>query len=180
MTQSVVFNWSGGKDSALARYKTLQSGYCAVQTLFTTISEHYQHISMRGVRNGPARPLDPRPWAALPQAAAAQNSHHGRLRTADGQHHAGTKKRGSHGFHLRRYFLKDQRQYRENKLAELGLEAVFPLWGVSMAELIREFIGVVGGFGRHRRVIAGNERKVAKAGRRLLPFGIEGGQLLGG
>lgn len=39
-------------------------------------------------------------------------------------------------------FLKDLWQYRENKLAELGLEAVFPLWGVPTAELIRGFIGL--------------------------------------
>ena len=76
-------------------------------------------------------------------------------------------------------FLEDLRRYHENKLAELGLEAVFPLWDVPTAEFIREFIGLVGGFGRHRRVVAGNEREVAKAGRRLLPFGIEGGQPLG-
>ena len=76
-------------------------------------------------------------------------------------------------------FLEDLRRYHEKKLAELGLEAVFPLWGVITAELIREFIGLVGGFGRHRRVVAGNEREIAKVGRRLLPFGIEGGQPIG-
>jgi uncharacterized protein (TIGR00290 family) len=39
-------------------------------------------------------------------------------------------------------FLADLRQYREAKLAEVGLEAVFPLWGAPTAELIREFIGL--------------------------------------
>ena len=39
-------------------------------------------------------------------------------------------------------FLADLRQYREAKLAEAGLAAVFPLGGVPTGELIREFIGL--------------------------------------
>lgn len=50
MQQSAIFNWSGGKDSALALYKTRQSGHYAVQTLLTIVSEPYQCISMHGVR----------------------------------------------------------------------------------------------------------------------------------
>ena len=39
-------------------------------------------------------------------------------------------------------FLADLRHYREARLAEAGLAAVFPLWGVPTGELIREFIGL--------------------------------------
>ena len=37
-------------------------------------------------------------------------------------------------------FLEDLRKYREDKLAELNLKGVFPLWKKSTHELIREFI----------------------------------------
>lgn len=40
-------------------------------------------------------------------------------------------------------FLADLRRYREARLVEAGLAAVFPLWGVPTGELIREFIGRV-------------------------------------
>ena len=40
-------------------------------------------------------------------------------------------------------FLADLRRYREARLVEAGLAAVFPLWGVPTGELIREFIGLV-------------------------------------
>ena len=50
MKQQAIFNWSGGKDSALALYKMLQSGQFDVQTLLTSISEPYQRVSMHGVR----------------------------------------------------------------------------------------------------------------------------------
>lgn len=37
-------------------------------------------------------------------------------------------------------FLEDLRSYRENKLAELNLKGVFPLWKIPTDKLIREFI----------------------------------------
>ena len=46
----VAFNWSGGKDSALALYHLLQSGEYEVNRLLTTLSAQYERISMHGVR----------------------------------------------------------------------------------------------------------------------------------
>jgi uncharacterized protein (TIGR00290 family) len=37
-------------------------------------------------------------------------------------------------------FLEDLRKYREEKLAELNLTGVFPLWNIPTRKLIREFI----------------------------------------
>jgi len=37
-------------------------------------------------------------------------------------------------------FLEDVRQYRENQLHRLGLEAVFPLWGQSTGKLAQEML----------------------------------------
>jgi len=37
-------------------------------------------------------------------------------------------------------FLEDLRKYREDKLAELNLKGVFPLWKIPTDKLIREFI----------------------------------------
>ena len=38
-------------------------------------------------------------------------------------------------------FLEDLRRYREEKLAALGLKAVFPLWQQDTRQLMQEFIG---------------------------------------
>ena len=54
----------------------------------------------------------------------------------------GLKSVGATAFIFGDIFLKDLRQYREVKLVELDLEAMFPLWGVLTAELLREFIGL--------------------------------------
>ena len=142
MKQPAIFNWSGGKDSALALYKVLQDGRYNVQTLLTSISEPYQRISMHGVRT-----------ALLDQQAAALGLPCRKLylpetptMAAYEQLMARTmqelKAAGATASIFGDIFLEDLRQYRENKLAELDLQAVFPLWGVPTAELIREFIGL--------------------------------------
>ena len=41
MKPQAIFNWSGGKDSALALYKVRQAGQLDIQTLLTTVSTPY-------------------------------------------------------------------------------------------------------------------------------------------
>ena len=142
MKQPAIFNWSGGKDSALALYKVLQQGQYDVQTLLTTVSEPYQRISMHGVRTAlldqqaaalglPCRKL------FLPEMPGMEAYEH--LMASTMQE---LKSAGATASIFGDIFLEDLRQYRENKLAELDLQAVFPLWGVPTTELIREFIGL--------------------------------------
>ena len=50
MKEKVVFCWSGGKDSALALYKVIEEGRYEVVSLLTTFNEHFQRVSMHGVR----------------------------------------------------------------------------------------------------------------------------------
>lgn len=47
---NVFFSWSGGKDSALCLYKTLQAKKYAVQCLLTNVNAVHDRISMHGVR----------------------------------------------------------------------------------------------------------------------------------
>ena len=37
-------------------------------------------------------------------------------------------------------FLEDLREYRETKLASVGMKAVFPLWKRDTVELVNEFM----------------------------------------
>src|SRR5438270_3349846 len=45
-----IFNWSGGKDSALALYHCLQNPDLDIRYLVTTINDAVDRISMHGVR----------------------------------------------------------------------------------------------------------------------------------
>ena len=142
MKPHAIFNWSGGKDSALALYKVRQAGHYDVQTLLTTVSTPCQRISMHGVRTA----LLERQAAALglpclqlllpemPSMATYEQLMGDTLRELQAA--------GATASIFGDIFLADLRQYREAKLAEVGLEAVFPLWGRPTGELIREFIGL--------------------------------------
>jgi len=50
MKTKAFFNWSGGKDSALALHNILNEKKYSIETLLTTISKQYKRISMHGVR----------------------------------------------------------------------------------------------------------------------------------
>ena len=50
MKEKVIFNWSGGKDSALCLHKIQQEYQYDIICLLTSISEPYKRISMHGVR----------------------------------------------------------------------------------------------------------------------------------
>lgn len=142
MQQPAIFNWSGGKDSALALYHVLQRGQYDVQTLLTTVSAAHRRISMHGVRVE----LLERQAASLglpchqlwlpntPTMHAYEEAMAAAFRALTG--------RGATAAIFGDIFLEDLRRYRETQLARLGLQAVFPLWGRPTTELMREFLGL--------------------------------------
>ena len=50
MDQKAFFNWSGGKDSALALYKAKTQNHYSIQKLVTNVNASHLRISMHGVR----------------------------------------------------------------------------------------------------------------------------------
>lgn len=56
-------------------------------------------------------------------------------------------------------FLEDLRKYREDKLATMGFEGVFPIWKIPTQELIHEFIDL----GFKTIVVCVNERYLDKS-----------------
>ena len=140
--QPAIFNWSGGKDSALALHRVLREGRYEVQTLLTTVSESHRRVSMHGVRvallERQATSLGlPCHQLLLPETPtmAAYEQH----MAATLQELAG---RGATAAIFGDIFLEDLRRYREEQLTKLNLQAVFPLWGVSTKVLIREFLAL--------------------------------------
>ncbi|WP_137404004.1 Dph6-related ATP pyrophosphatase [Echinicola rosea] len=139
MTKS-VFNWSGGKDSALALYHVLKDPHISVERLLTTVNGHHQRISMHGVRrellHAQAKaiglPLDELLLPGMPNMDT-----YNRLM---GDKMDDIKRGGIVQSIFGDIFLEDLKQYREEKLAKAGLKALFPLWQRNTKELIAEFL----------------------------------------
>jgi uncharacterized protein (TIGR00290 family) len=138
--EKLIFNWSGGKDSAMALYSLLQEGTYDVMCLLTTLSEPYDRISMHGVRSELLElqaahtgiPLKKLMLPLMPDMQIYEDSMRSTLEELITQ--------GARAAAFGDIFLEDLRQYREEKLGQLGLKAVFPLWKRPTEELIREFI----------------------------------------
>lgn len=137
-----LFNWSTGKDSALALYYALKSAEFSVEKLITTVSEEYKRVSMHGVSKEllmkQAEQLNlPLHQISIPTDASMKS-----YNSIMSEELSGLRDEGYDYSIFGDIFLEDLRIYREEKLSEVGLKAVFPLWKRSTKELINEFLSL--------------------------------------
>ncbi|HEY3932988.1 MAG TPA: diphthine--ammonia ligase [Gemmatimonadales bacterium] len=137
--EPVLFSWSGGKDSALALHRVLSSGRYEVVALLTTINEHYQRVSMHGVR---VELLEAQAHAiGLPLEKMFVSERSSNEEYAE-RMQAILLRYQALGVGLVVFgdiFLADLRQWREANLARIGMKALFPLWNEDTTRLIAEF-----------------------------------------
>lgn len=134
------FNWSGGKDSALALYKLMCEKNYTIETLLTSVSEQYQRISMHGVRTELLDEQAKSIGLPLTKLMIPENPTMEIYEKAMSEVVLKLKAEGITNSVFGDIFLEDLRKYREDKLAHLGLKVVFPLWKRSTDDLIREFL----------------------------------------
>ncbi len=133
-------NWSGGKDSALTLYHVLKEKQYDVKYLVTSCSQEYDRISMHGVRVSLLKrqaeaigiPLKIMYVPTMP-TMEAYDAAMAKLLTK-------FKNEGIEYSIFGDIFLQDLRKYREDRLAEVGLKGVFPIWKRPTTDLAREFI----------------------------------------
>jgi len=133
-------NWSGGKDSALALYYILQQNKYEVNCLLTSVNSVRNRISMHGVRrtlleaqaNSIGIPLTTIEMPEQPDMTEYEAILNTKIRIL--------KIQGFTHTIFGDIFLEDLRKYREDKLDELSIKALFPLWKVDTTQLIDEFL----------------------------------------
>lgn len=142
MTQrrKALIAWSSGKDSAWALHEIRRGGDYEIVAALTTVTDTFARVSMHGVREALLRAqLDaaglrsiivripfPCPNDVYEREMAAVLAQ----AKADGVTHV----------IFGDLYLTDIRAYREAKLAETGMTAVFPLWQRPTGELAQEMI----------------------------------------
>ena len=145
MKEKIVFCWSGGKDSALALNRLLQDDRYEIVSLLTTCNEHYQRVSMHGVR---LELLDQQAQAIglpLEKIFVSRLSSNGEYERKMSGCLLAHQARGVTGCVFGDIFLADLKRWREENLAKVGLRGIFPLWKIDSRELLREFFAL--GFG---------------------------------
>lgn len=136
--KKAVFNWSGGKDSALALQKTLQENEFEVVSLLTTINETTLTSSIHAI---PLKLLLMQadsigiPLYTISLSKDTKTYEQGMTEAIEH-----FKKLGVTHFIFGDIFLADVKSYRESKLNPLGIEVVEPLWGKSSAAIFSDFL----------------------------------------
>ena len=142
MTYKSFFNWSGGKDSALALYHASRDDKYSIQKLLTNVNSQHRRVSMHGVReellelqaDAIAIPLQK---LILPDEPTMLEYEEQMLQTIRQLQ----KEKFTHSL-FGDIFLEDLKAYREVQLSKVNMQAVFPLWKRNTTELMHEFIAL--------------------------------------
>ncbi|MFB9080535.1 diphthine--ammonia ligase [Flavobacterium procerum] len=140
--KKAIFNWSSGKDSALALYKIQQNPDYKIEYLLTSVNQKYQRISMHGIRTelleAQAQSIGlPLRIMEIPEMPSMEVYEDVMNKTL-----SDLKNQGINYAVFGDIFLEDLRKYREEQLAKIGFEGIFTLWKIPTKELIEEFISL--------------------------------------
>lgn len=140
MKHKTYFNWSSGKDSALALHHLLKNETYSVEELITTVNSHYNRVSMHGLRkelliaqtnalNIPASLIELPEMPSMAVYEQKMTETVSRLKQDNFTHSA-----------FGDIFLDDLRAYRDKQLATQNLTSVYPIWKRDTKELLNEFL----------------------------------------
>ncbi len=139
-TKRVILSWSGGKDSTLALEGLRRDPHYSITALLTTVTEDYERVSMHGTRVSLVKrqaeaigiPLETMP---IPRGAG-NDEYESRMRKMLTRSRADGVTAVAFGDVL----LEDVRRYREERLAQVGMKGLFPLWKNNTTDMARNFI----------------------------------------
>ncbi len=132
--------WSSGKDSAWALHEVRKAGTYEIVGALTTVTETFVRVSMHGVREEVLRAQLAAAGLApiivhIPFPCPNEVYEHAMANAL-----AEAKRLGVTHVIFGDLFLEDVRAYREQRLAQVGMTGVFPLWQQPTLALARDMI----------------------------------------
>ncbi|WP_440881761.1 diphthine--ammonia ligase [Tenacibaculum sp. C7A-26P2] len=140
--KKAYFNWSSGKDSALALYKVLKEKKIKVDKLVTSMNRDYKRVSMHGLHESLLEVQAKSIGIALHKIYFSSNV---TMKTYEGvmdKEMTCLREKGFYKAVFGDIFLEDLRNYRDLKLKEAGLLGVYPLWKQNTKTLLNEFLSL--------------------------------------
>ena len=140
MKKKAVMNWSGGKDSAHALWRVMQSNEYDIVALLTTTNSVTQLSTMHNI---PLQLLEAQsesigiPLYVVPLRPKGNMDDYSDAIRRAALHF---KDIGVTHFIYGDIFLHDIRSYREAQLAPLDITVVEPLWGASSQDIIEAYL----------------------------------------
>lgn len=140
--EKVLFSWSGGKDSAISLYEIQKCRRHEIVALLTTITEDYDRVSMHGVPRSLVEQQASSIGLPLEKVFISKDSSNEEYGSRMREVLIRFKQAGVSAVVFGDVFLEEVRRYREDNLSQVGMKAVFPVWGRSTAELTTSFIAL--------------------------------------
>lgn len=134
------FNWSSGKDSALALFHLQQSKQFKIDLLLTSINTAYNRVSMHGLHKTILKRQTDAIGISLQLLELPENLTMDEYNSILNEKVNQLKANGYYNCGFGDIFLEDLKAYREQQLHSVGISAHFPLWKRNTTELIHEFI----------------------------------------
>ncbi|MBL1260238.1 MAG: adenine nucleotide alpha hydrolase [Thiotrichaceae bacterium] len=140
MKKSVLLSWSSGKDSAWALHVLRQQNEFDVVGLFTTVNQVHDRVAMHAVRRELLMLQAQHAGLPLEVIEIPDPCSNADYEQRMGAFMTRCQQRKIDCFAFGDLYLEDIREYREQKMAGSGIDAIFPLWGCPTAELSQTMI----------------------------------------
>ena len=132
---SYIASWSGGKDSCLACYKAILSGY-DISSLVNFISKEYKRVSFHGSEAQIIQLQAEATDIPLLQKETTSDGYEQEFKEAVGS----LIPNGIKGMVFGDIYLQEHKEWVERVCGDLGIEAVEPLWGRNPEKILCDFI----------------------------------------
>jgi len=133
-------SWSGGKDSAIALFEVRMRRSLDVVALLTTVTQDYDRVSMHGVRRTLLQAQADALGLPLVEVPITRDATNEEYESSMARTLSASKQDGVTAVVFGDLFLEDIRAYREEKLCQADLKAVFPIWKSDPGRLAHRFI----------------------------------------
>lgn len=134
-----AISWSGGKDSSRALYELRKTGV-SIDRGLTTITTAYDRISMHGVRRElllqQCKAIGVSPYMIEIPTPCTNEIYEEKMTQCIND----LKREGMTQIAFGDIFLEDLKQYREDKMNQVGMKSVFPIWKKESDYLANSFI----------------------------------------
>lgn len=132
---SYIASWSGGKDSCLACYKAMLSGY-DIHYLVNFVSQEYGRVSFHGTETKLIQLQAESIGTPLCQKETAKGCYEQEFKEVV----RSLIPDGIKGMIFGDIYMQEHRDWTERVCTEMGIEAVEPLWGRDTEAILTDFI----------------------------------------
>lgn len=140
LKKKITVSWSGGKDSALALYKILQSEEYQVMHLHTVIDKTSKRVGLHGVQEELIeRQAEALGLKLIKLYLSASQGHEAYINLMS-DFYQQCSRENIHGVLFGDIFLEDLKSFRDGLLQKANIVGIYPLWKQKSEDLIAEFI----------------------------------------